>query len=182
MMNKSLLKSYRSGLALICLPLFFVSGIYASDKTLYEKVCDISGGCYYEMTISAEISNADKTNLQALAACYFTYTSQGKSVRADEGRITGFVPANPYVGYEYLFADRAMLTEDVGRWFFQVRAPSRADKLKLELKAWRNISALKLKDVVIRKMSCLPEIVGAGNSIKKRFKVTEQENTLFAVL
>ena len=161
-----------------CLLLFSARGVLAGGEALAGRACDISGGCYYEVAIAAEIGDADKTNLQALAACYFTYTAQGKPIRADEGLITGFVPASPHVGYEYLFVDRAKLTGDVAVWFFQVKSPSRADKLTLEIKEWKNLSILSVRDVRIREMSRLPEVFRKGCPIKKRFRVTGQENTL----
>ena len=178
MVRQPPMKLYFYILVVASLLLFPAKSTFAKAEVLAGKVSDISGGCYYEVTITAGIGDADKTNLQALAACYFTYTAQGKSIRADEGLITGFVPANPNVGYEYLFVDRAKLTGDVAVWFFQVRSPSRADKLALEIKEWKNLSVLSVRDVRIREMSRLPEVVGKGCPIKKRFCVTGQENTL----
>ena len=136
-----------------------VWGASAIVEPLAARDYDVSGGCYYEVMVKAQIRDVDKTNLQAVATCYFTYSSCGRRVRADGGLITGFVPADPYTGYEYLFSDRATFVGNVGTWIFQVMAPSCADRLHLEITGWKNLSAVEVNNVAFRRMRRLPVTV-----------------------
>ena len=155
-----------------------VWGASAIVEPLAARDYDVSGGCYYEVMVKAQIRDVDKTNLQAVATCYFTYSSCGRRVRADGGLITGFVPADPYTGYEYLFSDRATFVGNVGTWIFQVMAPSCADRLHLEITGWKNLSAVEVNNVAFRRMRRLPVTVLKGCPVKRRFKVNGQDNML----
>ena len=148
------------------------------SQTLIERTYEITGDCYCEVTIRAEIGEDDKKNDLPIAVCNFAFASGGRLVRADDGLMTKYVPANPYVGYEYVFSDTAVLEGNVCKWVFQVRAPSCADRLQLEIKTWKNLSPVEIKDVGFRLMSHLPVVVTKSFPARRRFRVNGQDNVL----
>ena len=57
-------------------------GVAKADAgALLSKDCEVSGNCWYEVTVRAGMEEADKTNLLAVAVCYLVYTSEGRPVR-----------------------------------------------------------------------------------------------------
>lgn len=140
---------------------------------------DVIGGRFYEVVIPATISSADATNHNPVGVCYFRFEQDGIPVHADDILASGLVPGDRDVAYEYLFADRAALS-DGGRaeWTLQVRAPALADKMSLDIRPWKNLAPLELSAPAIRPCEPTYEFLGGDRLIRHAFRCGETDGEL----
>lgn len=111
---------------------------------------EVSEGRFYEAKVAGSFTEAEVSNVNAIGICYVSFDGKEGPCRVGDTLMTGFVPRNEFLSYEYLFVDQAICNDGTANWFFQVRAPHGASRMKLEIKPWKNIGNVSVELVDFR--------------------------------
>lgn len=114
-----------------------------------ETSFDAQAGRFYEISVKGRISPADYTNQLALARCFIGFHGDDGELAVDDSLTTRFAGGNRNKAVESLFADTAVRNGDVLCWRFQVRAPSGAKHLTLEVKPGKCLGGALWGDPVV---------------------------------
>lgn len=160
--------------ALLLAPVLVLAGTHRVDT---------EGGRFYEVRIPGTLSAVDTTNHNPVGVCYFRFDRGGGiPVHADDILASGLVPGDRDVAYEYLFADRAALS-DGGRaeWTFQIRVPDLADAMSLDIRPWKNLAPIRLGGPTT--VPCVPvyDYLGGDRHLCRSFRTGETDDELVLV-
>lgn len=159
------------------------SVVLTSRHNPVHEEFEVEGGRFYEVTVSGHVGETDLTNLQAIAVCYFSFESELGPQPAYDALLTGVVPGNEFLGYEYLFSDCALNIGSDSRWIFQVRVPAAATNMKLEIKPWKNLSPIGAYNIQVVPCSETSDFVVEGQvgGLRKAIRCNEFDTHLFVV-
>ena len=140
----------------------------------------VEAGRFYEVTIPATLSTTDATNQNPVAICTFRFSgSGGIPIRADDSLVSTMLPGDRYAAYDYLFADRASLTDKTNAvWVLQARVPALADTMSLDIRPWKNLAPVKLAAPTVRPCEPTYDFLGGDRRIRRAFRCGENDDEL----
>ena len=105
---------------------------------------EAEGGSFCSISVSAVLTEADKTNDNAVGACYIQFKDRFGFVPAERTLATNTPKRNTLSSLEFLFPDTADKVEgDTFHWSFQVRLPEPATELRACVTPWRKRDCCK---------------------------------------
>lgn len=140
-----------------CLGVFGLLGALAIALPAVGAVSEyeVTEGRFYEAKVIGSFTEADVTNANAVGICYVSFDGREGACRVIDTLMTGFVPCNEFLSYEYFYSDQAVCNEGTTNWLFHVRAPRGARRIKLETKPWKNIGSISVELSNLREIPCL---------------------------
>lgn len=164
------------------LTLLSASTAAASGKTrasLPWSAHAAEGGSFCSISVSAVLTEADRTNYHAVGACYIRFRDRFGFVPAEGTLATSAPKHDTLSSMEFLFPDTADRVEgNVFHWFLQVRLPDSATELRACVKPWNKISRARFFPMEIRSCEPLYDLVGSGIRLRRKVRWDPFHDTL----